>query len=160
MKLACGFVAAFFVLGAAACEDPAAPSSVVVEDNVVRLTATASARELVAGTPVTLRVTLTNEGTKSVTLHFNSGCQILPYIRDERGVNVIPEGGWMCTAALSELTLAPGQAEIQEYIWTGSTAFRSEMPLRPLPPGQYYFAAEVDSREGKLQTAPIELMLK
>ena len=161
MKLLGGFVATFLVLGAASCQDPSAPSSVRVDDNLVRLTATASAREVVAGTPVSLRVTLRNEGTKTVTLHFNSGCQILPYIRDSRGVNVIPEGGgWGCTAALSQLTLAPGQAEIREDTWTGSTAFRSEMPLRPLPSGRYYFAAEVGAAEGKLRTEPIELILK
>jgi hypothetical protein len=160
MKLLCGSVATFLVLGSASCQDPVAPSSVRVDDNLVRLTATASARELAAGTPVTLRITLTNEGRRSVTLHFGSGCQILPYIRDARGVNVIPEGGWFCTAALTQLTLAPGQAEIREYEWTGSTAFRSELPLRPLPSGRYYFAAEVASGEGTLRTEPIELVLK
>ena len=161
MKLVCAFVLMFLVLGGATCQDPVAPTSVRIDDSVVRLTATASARELVAGTPVTLRVILTNEGTKPVTLHFNSGCQILPYIRDTRGINVIPEGGgWMCTAALTELTLAPGQSEIREYKWTGSTAFQSEMPVRPLPSGRYYFAAEVESKEGTLRTEPIELILK
>ena len=161
MKLICGFVLALLVLSGATCQDPVAPSSVRVDDSVVRLAATASARELVVGTPVTLRVILTNDGTKPVTLHFNSGCQILPYIRNTRGINVLPEGGgWMCTAALTQLTLLPGQSETREYKWTGSTAFQSEMPLRPLPSGRYFFAAEVESREGTLRTEPIELILK
>ena len=161
MQQPCGLLLTFLVLGGATCQDPVAPSSVRVEDNLIRLTATADRREVVAGTPVTLRIVLTNEGTRAVTLHFNSGCQILPYIRDTRGINVVPDGGgWICTAALSELTLAPGQAETREYKWTGSTAFQSEMPVRPLPPGRYYFAAEVESREGKLRTEPIELILK
>ena len=161
MKFFCGFVLTSLLLGAATCQDPVAPSSVHVEENLIRLTASAAPREFVAGTPVTLRIALTNEGTRPVTLHFNSGCQILPYIRDARGVHVIPEGGgWMCTTALTELTLAPGRPEIREYKWTGSTAFQSEMPLRPMPPGRYYFTAEVEAGEVKLRTEPIELILR
>lgn len=159
MKLSCAFVFSSLVLGAA-CQDPVASSS-IVDDNLIRLTASASSREVVPGTPVTLRISLTNEGTKSVTLHFNSGCQLLPYLRDARGIYVIPDGGgYGCTAALTELTLAPGQSEVREYKWTGSTAFQSEMPLRPLPPGPYYFTALVEANEAKLSTEPIELILK
>lgn len=161
MKSFCTFAFSFLVLSGAACQDPVAPSSVVIGDNLIRLTATASAREFLAGTPVTLRISLTNDGASPVTLHFSDGCQILPYIRDARGTAVIPDGGsYGCTTALSQLTLAPGQSEIREYRWTGSTAFQSEMPLRPLPPGPYYFTAEVEASEANLRTEPIELILK
>ena len=161
MKSFCAFAVGFLVLVAGGCQNAAAPSSTIIDDNLIRLTAAASAREVVAGTPVTLRITLTNEGTKSVTLHFNSGCQILPYIQDARGVNVIPDGGgYGCTAALTQLTLSPGQAEVREYIWTGSNAFQSEMLLRPMPPGAYYFSAEVEAHDAELRTEPIELLLK
>ena len=161
MKLFSASAFSVLVLGTAACQNPAAPSSTIIDDNLIRLTATASASDVVPGTPVTLRITLTNEGTRSVTLHFNSGCQILPYIRDARGANVIPDGGgYGCTAALTQLTLAPGHSEIREYKWTGSNAFQSEMLLRPMPPGRYYFTAEVEANEAKLSTEPIELRLK
>lgn len=145
------------VVAMLACDSATAPpSSVTIGDNVVRLTASASARELFAGSPVTLRIALTNEGSDAVTLHFGDSCQLLPYIRNSAGSIVLPNGGWVCLTVLTQLTLAPGQSEVNDYIWTGSTSFRSEMPLRPLPPGRYYFTAE----SGQLRTPPIELILK
>jgi hypothetical protein len=150
------------LLAVASCNDPAAPvTSTLIGDNLVRLTSSASARELAGGSPVTLRISMTNEGTETVTLHFRSTCQILPYISDARGANVIPsEGGWGCGAALTELSLGPGESVNREYIWTGSTAFRSEMPLIPMPPGRYYFTVEIPADEEKLRSAPIELILR
>lgn len=155
-----GFTA--LLLAVASCHDPAAPvSSTLIGDNLIRLTTSASTREFVAGSPVTLRISLTNEGLQPVTLHFSDGCQILPYIRDAGGEKVIPwGGGWGCTLAVTQLSLAPGQSVVREYVWTGSTAFQSEMPLLPLPRGRYYFAAEVPADEEKLRSAPIELILK
>jgi hypothetical protein len=162
MDLFSRYASASLLVAIASCNDPAAPvSSTLIGDNLIRLTTSASAREIESGSPVRLRITLTNEGTETVTLHFNSGCQIMPYLRDWRGADVIPAGGgWICTGALTELALAPGQSAVREHVWTGSTDFRSEMPLRPLPPGRYYFAAEVPAQEAKLRSGPIELILK
>jgi hypothetical protein len=155
-------VGALLLMAVASCNDPAAPvTSTLIGDNLVRLTSSASARELVGGSPVTLRTSLTNEGTETVTLHFRSTCQILPYIRDARGANVIPsEGGWGCGGALTQLSLGPGESVNREYIWTGSTAFPSELPLIPMPPGRYYFTVAVPAEEEELRSAPIELILR
>lgn len=156
------YAGALLLMAFASCNDPAAPiSSTMIGDNLVRLTTSASARELTGGSPVTLRIALTNEGAEAVTLHFRNTCQILPFIRDSRGANVIPDaGGWGCGTALTEMSLGPGQSASREYVWTGSTAFQSEMPLVPMPPGRYYFTAEVQAEEGALRSAPIELILR
>ncbi len=144
------------------CQNPTSPaSSTIIDGNRVRLTTSASAREVAAGTPVVLRITLTNEGAEAVTLHFRAGCQILPYLRRSRGEFAIPSGGgYICTAALTQLSLAPGESRVREHVWTGSTAFQSEMPLVPLARGRYYFTAEVPADEATLRSEPIELILK
>lgn len=162
MTLFSRYASVSLLMAVASCHDPASPpSSTCIGDTLLCLTTSASAREFVAGSPVTLRISLTNEGVQPVTLHFGDGCQILPYIRDAGGEKVIPwGGGWGCTLALTQLSLAPGQSVVREYVWTGSTAFRSEMPLLPLPSGRYYFTAEVPAGEGILRSEPIELILK
>lgn len=135
-------------------------ASLRVGKSIVRLQLSASTHELTAGTPDTLRVTLTNDGPASVVLHFGDSCQILPYIRDATGTVVLPgEGGWACFTVLTQLALSRGQSVVREFIWTGSTSFASEMPLRPLPSGKYYVSAEVPAFEGMLRTAPLEITL-
>lgn len=147
------------VAAGGACADGTGPQSSVRAGDV-RLTVHASAPEIQPGSPVTLRVELVNEGTQAVTLHFSGGCQIVPIIRNAAGDIVVPFGGsWACVAALTQLTLAPGQPVVREYVWTGSTDFQSEMPLRPLPSGRYIFSAIVPAGEGKL-TASTGIVLK
>ncbi|MFL5487518.1 MAG: BsuPI-related putative proteinase inhibitor [Gemmatimonadaceae bacterium] len=143
----------------AACGETTAPrSSVRVGD--IRLTVDASAPEVQRGSAVTLRVTLVNEGAQEMTLHFSDGCQIVSIIRDASGEIVVPFGGsWACVAALTQLTLVPGQPVVRDFVWTGSTAFQSEIPLRPLPSGRYFFSATVPAGEGTL-TAGTAIVLK
>jgi hypothetical protein len=144
-----------------ACSDPIAPiSSTQLGANQVRLTVSASSPEVTRGSPVNLHVTLVNEGTQAVTLHFGDSCQINPYIRNTAGEIVLPGGGaWGCLTVLTSVTLAPGENITRDYVWTGSTDFASEMPLRPLPPGRYLFSAEVPAGETRLG-AGVEITLK
>jgi hypothetical protein len=125
--------------------------------NLVRLSVSSSATEIVRGSPVTLQVRLSNEGASPVTLHFSDSCQINPSIQNSAGQTVLPEGGSRgCATVLTDLTVTPGNDVVREFVWTGSTAFQSEMPLRPLPVGQYFFTAEVPASEGKLKaTVPV-----
>lgn len=149
------------LIGALGCSNSAEPlSSVDIGGSTVRLSVAASGNEIVGASPVTFTIRLMNEGAQPVTLHFNSGCQILPYIRASNGTLVLPEGGWGCTAALTQLSLAAGESVVREYVWTGSTAFRSEMPLRSLPEGRYFFSAESLSAEAALRSPPIEIVLR
>ncbi len=173
MTLFSRYALASVLFAVASCNDPAGPtSSTLIGDNLIRLTTSASAREITAGSPVTLRVSLTNEGAESVTLHFGSSCQILPYVRDARGAGVIPQqgDGYACLGILTHLTLAPGQSEVHEYVWTGSTRFLRSMSSPPelplMPPGRYYFTAEVSGYAGEvpgrmiLRSEPLEIVLK
>jgi hypothetical protein len=109
---------------------------------------------------MTFRVTLLNEGAEAATLHFGDSCQIVPTIRNAGGQIVLPSGGgWACLTVITQLTLLPGEPVIREYVWTGSTAFQSEMPLGPLPPGTYLFTAEVPQGEATLK-ATTQVTLK
>ena len=157
------FASVSLLLVLAGCQDTAGPlSSTVIGGNLVRLTTSASASELIRGSPVTLHIRVKNEGTEAVTLHFNSTCQVVPFIHDAGRTPVIPDGGaYGCGAALTQLSLAPGESEDSEYVWTGGTAFASQGTLRPLPPGRYYFSARVLAEDGAaMQSEPIELILK
>ena len=126
----------------------------------IRLSVSSSSTEIERGSPVTFRVDLVNEGSEAATLHFGDSCQIIATIHNAAGEIVLPEGGWWgCLTVITHLTLVPGQPVVREYVWTGSTAFQSEMPLRPLPPGKYFFTAEVPQGEATLR-ATIEVTLK
>jgi hypothetical protein len=168
MTLFSRFASICLLLAVASCSDPTSPrSSVLIGDNLLRLTASASTREIEFGSPVTLRVSLTNEGAETVTLQFGSSCQILPYIHNAGGARVLPaaDDGWACLGVLTQLSLDPGQSEVKEYVWKGSSKFRSEPPLPALPRGRYYFTAEVPEYRGEpprltLRSEPLELILK
>jgi hypothetical protein len=143
------------------CADATAPiSSTQLGANQVRLTVSASSSAVMRGTPVNLYVTLVNEGTQAVTLHFGDSCQIKPYIRNAAGEIVLPGGGaWGCLTVLTSLTLAPLESISRDYVWTGSTDFASELPLRLLPAGRYLFSAEVPAGETRL-SAGVGVTLK
>ena len=142
-----------------ACSEAIAPTS-SASFGAVRLTVSGSSAEVVRGSPVTFRVNLVNEGIEAATLHFGDSCQIKPTIRNALGEIVLPAGGaWGCLTVLTQLTLLPGQPVVREYVWTGSTAFQTEEPLLSLPPGKYFFTAEVPSGEATLR-ATIEITLK
>ena len=114
----------------------------------IALSVAVTAREVRPGVPVTIRVSATNTSGAPLTLHFSSGCQILPYVRNAAGQVVLPEGGqWGCTQALTELHFRPGETKEQTYRWAGSTSFVSEMPQRLLPPGEYEVFAALRARE-------------
>jgi hypothetical protein len=143
---------------AAGCTGTLEPvSNTTLGDNGIRLTVAASSQEIVGGSPVTVHATLTNEGAESVTLHFSDGCQINPSIRNSDGQVVLAGGG--CITMLTDLTLAPLQNVERDFVWTGSTEFTSEMPLRPLPAGMYRFIVNVPAAEGTL-SAGVEITLK
>jgi hypothetical protein len=157
VKLIGRTLAAGLVVLTPGCSTATSPSDTMIGANHLRLSVSSSASEIVSGSPVTLRVRLSNEGTAPVTLHFGDSCQINPFIQNSAGQTVLPEGGWRgCLTVLTTLAVAPGNDVVREFVWTGSTAFQSEMPLRPLPPGQYFFTAEVPAGEVRLRaTLPV-----
>ena len=162
MKLGRWFAAAAagLVLVVLGCQEAVSPkSSTVIGENLVRLSVTPSASEVARGAPMTFHVSLENQGSTPVVLHFRDSCQINPYIQDRLGKTVLPENGWwICTGALTTLTVAPSSEVVRDFVWTGSTEFRSELLLRSLPPGKYFFSAEVPADEVTLRgTVPVVL---
>ncbi len=85
-------------LGAAvvvfACSEPAtAPSSA----NGLSLSVATTRSDLQGGQLDTITTTLRNAADTAVTLHFSSGCQLLPYVADHNGIIVLPDrGSWIC----------------------------------------------------------------
>lgn len=153
MNLSCRSALVALSIGTLGCHDAFAPtSSTEVGPNLVRLTVSASASDVPRGLPTTIRATVANDGSESVTLHFRDSCQINPYVRNAAGEIVLPAGGgWGCAAMLTDLTLPPGKSVTREFIWTGSDSFGTEMPLRSLPAGKYLFSVEVPASEGALR---------
>jgi hypothetical protein len=139
---------ALVIAGCSQATEPNATAKV----GALRLSVSGSSAEVAPGTPVTFRVSLVNEGSEATTLHFGDSCQIIPTIRNAAGEIVVPGGGgWACLTVSTHLTLIPGQPVVREFVWTGSTEFRSELPLRPLPPGKYFFTAEVPQGDATLR---------
>ena len=141
----------------ACAHEPLAPSS----GAGVSLSLSVSREVIQAGQLDTITIVLRNTTNRAVTLSFGSGCQLLPYIADARGTVVLPSGGaWMCTAIVTTLTLAPGETRSSILVWTGTTEFASEMPLRSLPPGRYSIWARLPAGQVQLQTPPVSVWLR
>jgi hypothetical protein len=125
----------------------------------LRLTATIDRKEIAAGASATASFRLENVGASAVTLHFNSGCQLLPYVERRSSQQIVfpPEGWWGCTAIVTELFLAPGDAETRRLtILAGSASdIRAE-----LPPGEYGVFARVESREYTIESARVPLTVR
>jgi hypothetical protein len=89
--------------------------------------------------------TLRNTSDATLTVVF-SGCGILPYIETFRGEVVYPAGsGWVCGAAISSVTLGPGEAIVDSET------------LVSLSPGFYRAFAEVDARLGTVDGPRVQL---
>lgn len=150
-------IPAALVLAALACQNPVSAGATLP----LTLTASVSASALAPGQPDTITVTLTNTSAMAVTLHFASGCQILPYIADETGAVVLPSGdGWLCPAVLSTLSLGPRQQQHVQFVWTGGTELDSAVPSAALPRGTYFVYGALKAREGTFDTQHLPVSLQ
>jgi hypothetical protein len=153
-------VAIFGILIAtAACDSSIGPSN----DEDVRLTVTVAPSPVLPGQIATITVTLENAGDEEVHLTFNTGCQILPYIREQpvptRSVVVYPaDGEWSCTLVVTQLTLQPG-GSVRRVV-------RVRAPNTPgeadavLPPGEYQTFARLDDIRIKRQSEPVSFVIQ
>jgi Intracellular proteinase inhibitor len=139
-----------------ACDAATRPS----DEDALRLTAQISSVTVASGQVLTITFRLENVGSETVNLTFNSGCTILPYIR-ERSTNriVYPQGGnWMCTAVLTQISLRPGAVELREV--------RVRAPDTPgttdvvLPPGDYQTFAQLDDTRFRLESDPASFVIQ
>jgi hypothetical protein len=144
------------LIATTACESATGPSD--PED--LRLTATIVPSTVAPGQLATITFTLENTGDETVNLTFNTGCQVLPYIR-VRTTNVIvyPTGGdWACTVVITQLSLHPG-GSVQRVV-------RVREPNTPgdadvvLPPGEYQTFARLDDIRVRIQAEPVAFVVQ
>jgi hypothetical protein len=145
------------LLALAACENrsPSFPS----ESSSLKLTANISSAVLQSGDVATLTFRLKNAAGDTRTLQFSSGCQLLPFIATTSSSVVYPGGGsWMCTQALTSLTLAPGQ--VKEETVRISRAPSGLDSVYGLPAGDYVAYARVDSSSVALRSENVAFTVK
>ena len=139
--------ASLVALGALACQsEPVAPSSA----KGLTLSLAAAHQEIQRGASDSLVMTLTNTNRYSVSLS-TGACEPSPFVKDARGVTVVPAGGgWICIAVLLRLVLAPGEQYQRTFLWeTG-----------PLAPGDYSVYATFSAGEVNLTTPGEVVQLK
>ena len=102
------------------------------------------------GTPDTIRITAMNTSDRAVTLHFPSGCQITPYVRNAAGQLIVPAGGgWVCTEVLTTLEFQPQESKTQSFVWSTDS----------LPPGPYSVYATFAATEGSQESNHVAVVL-
>ncbi len=141
----------------AACggNSPASPSS----QGGLRLAGSTTRTVIPAGQTATITFRLQNDGSDTVTLNFSDGCQLNTYVAKVSGEVVYPPGGnWVCTLALTSLTLRPGESTSQDVrvaSWNSSLD-----AYTPLKAGDYLAYAKVTSRERSLQSDPVRFTVQ
>ena len=149
-------LAAGCLAASVSCNSPADPS----ELDDLQLTVTISPSPIAPGQIATITFTLTNVGSETVNLTFNSGCQILPYIR-VRSTNQIlyPAGGdWACTAVVSQLSLRPG-GTVQSEVRVRATD-TSGTADAALAPGEYQALARLDDTRFRLESEIVSFVVQ
>jgi len=139
--------ASLLALGAVACQsEPVAPSSA----KGLTLSLAVAHKEIQRGASDSVVMTLTNTNRYSVSLS-TGACEPSPFVKDARGVTVVPTGGgWFCIAVLLRLVLAPGERYQRTFVWeTG-----------PFVPGNYSVYATFSAGEVNLTTPAEVVQLK
>ena len=146
-------VTSALVLLLASCREPTAPV------DHLRLTVTIDRTDVVIGTPMQVRVRLSNlavSGARTVRLHGSSTCTFGMQVRDLRGALAYPRQR-ACTDDLRELYLEPGQHAERTFQWNGAT---SEATSVSVPPGAYLVVGTLDTSELRLESAPVLIQLR
>jgi hypothetical protein len=157
-KLAVAALLAAAPLLSAACDSPADPS-----DESVQLVTQISRNVIPPTGTATLTFRLENVSDKPITLHFSSGCQILPYIATRSDSRIVypSGGGWACTAIVSELMLKPGEIKTQDVIVQGATSTSLPAPGNvPLAAGDYSAYARVEAMGVEVQSASVPFIVQ
>ena len=144
---------------AALCAACASSRGVPGAQAPVVLTARIDRAEITAGGTAVASFRLENTTGSAITLDFSNGCQIQPFIAKRPSNDVIyPDGGsWVCTQALTSLTLPPNGATVKEL----SVVAGDKTPTHVgLPAGEYSFFARVESSQYKLESGRVTLTVK
>jgi hypothetical protein len=124
----------------------------------LRLTAQITVTPVPPGQVATITIRLENVGSETVNLTFNSGCQILPFIRATNRI-VYPAGGtWACTTMVTQLSLRPGGVEVREVrIRATDTPGQADVALAP---GNYDAFARLDDTQFRLESSPVPFVIQ
>lgn len=141
---------------AATCaSNPATPA----QNGPLRLTAQTDRADVAPGVVATATFRLENVGASAITLDFSSGCQLMPFIEKRAPKQIVhPEGGsWMCTMAMTQLTLGPGESKTIDVRVTSGEGTR---PIVGLPPGEYALFARIESLQHTLESPRVNLTVR
>lgn len=120
-----------------------------------------SSESIEQGEVDTITVTLTNTTSSSISLDFNSGCQIRVFIIDEAGRIVVPPGGsWLCAGVLTSRTVPPHEAQSEQFEWAGGTDLSPDTREGRLPSGPYRVYATLEADEVSLTTERVPVQLR
>ena len=138
------------------CNTATGPS----EDEDLRLTVVIVPSPVVPGQIAIITVSLENAGEETVNLTFNSGCQVLPYVRAISTNQIVypTSGDWACTAVLTQLSLRAG-ATMQRVIRVRAPATPGDADAS-LPPGEYQVFARLDDTRFRLQADPVSFSIQ
>ncbi len=144
------------LLAAAACsQDPAVPRQ--RDEIILRLTVTRAT--IRPGEPDTITVTATNNFGELVQIRFPNACLVFAYIRDPRGRIVTPARGWNCLPVVTNLRLAKDESRQFTFVWTGLSEFAGILQPAPLPAGEYFATATLQSGDFAVHAPPVRVML-
>jgi hypothetical protein len=112
------------------------------------------------GEIATITFGLESVAATPVTLYFNSGCQIMPYVAEaDTGTVVYPDGGsWACTMALTTLELPSGETESRVLrVRAGEGDTEADVTL---PPGEYVAHARLEDRVYQLVSTSVPFTVR
>ena len=117
----------------------------------VTFAASISKARLQLGDTATLRFILANNAADTLRMTFGSGCPILPYVVDGQGDMAYPSGGgWACTAAITNVALAPGEKrEVTVPVTAAGRPHIMTLTGAVLDVGQYSAYAELTNGAGR-----------
>lgn len=140
---------------------PITEASVVLDGPAQGLvfTAATSKSAISIGETAILTFTLRNPTKRSVTLQFNSSCQVMPHVAKSGGAVVYPEsGGYGCYQALTSLTLEPGADVVKTLVVFPSTVTGSTPEGIGLALGRYSAYAELHNGDGRTRSIEINVV--
>ncbi len=111
------------LLLAAACATEPRPAIILltttVPDGPVLRTSFDTVPRWPVGVPDTVYVTARNTTDRTLTLHFGTTCQIMPYVRNPAGQLVVPgEGGYVCAEMATVLQFQPAETKSFAFPWS------------------------------------------
>ena len=101
-----------------------------------------------------ITVTATNATSAARTLQFSSGCTTDYELLDPGGA-VVAESGQMCTQALTQETLAPGQALTGTHVLA-----RGVRGMPPTSPGTYRVRGVLLTMDGPVRSEPVAVTFR